>query len=100
MVQPAITLTDEQHAELIEARDHHALPYVREHAAAVIKVADGFTYEEVARARLLRAHDADTVSDWCKRYLAEGIDGLLIRKGRGRKPAFSPSDKGRSRRSG
>jgi hypothetical protein len=29
------------------------------------------------------------------RYLSEGLEGLVIRPGRGRKAAFSPSDKGR-----
>ncbi len=31
------------------------------------------------------------MSDWIDRYQSEGLAGLVVRKGRGRKPAFSPS---------
>jgi transposase len=45
----------------------------------------------VARTGLLRPRQPDTVYAWLDRYRAEGIAGLTIRPGRGRKPAFSPS---------
>jgi transposase len=86
-----IELTDAQRAELEDVRDHHPKPYMRERAAAMLKIAGGLSGREVARHRLLRPHWPDTIYEWVKRYLAGGIAGLKIRPGRGRKPAFSPS---------
>lgn len=86
-----IELTEAQRAELEDVRDHHPKPYMRERAAAILKIADGLSGREVARHRLLRPHWPDTIYEWVKRYRAEGIKGLEIRPGRGRKPAFSPS---------
>jgi hypothetical protein len=50
----------------------------------------------VAHTRLWRRRKADTVCAWWHRYQAQGLGGLLIRAGRGRKPAFSPSQRGAS----
>ena len=86
-----VRLTVEKLTELKEVRDTAARPYVRERAAAIIKVAEGQTPHAVARRGLLKPHDPDTVYAWLDRYTAEGIDGLRVRPGRGRKPAFSPS---------
>ncbi len=86
-----IVLRTEQRHELLELRDHAPQAYVREKAAAILKVADGQSIYAVAERGLLRRRKAETVSDWLKRYLAEGQAGLLVRRGRGRKPAFSPS---------
>jgi transposase len=46
---------------------------------------------QVALAGLLKRRKTDTVYDWFHRYQAEGLAGLKIKSGRGRKPAFSPS---------
>lgn len=86
-----VTLSDEQVQELEGARDRHPKPYVRERAAAVLKVADGHSTRQVASQRLLKPHEPKTVGLWIARYEAEGLAGLLVRSGRGRKPAFSPS---------
>lgn len=85
-----VNLTAKQRSELLRARDHHEKPYVRERAAAVLKVADGQSVRQVALHGLLKRHEPETVSEWIKRYLSEGVGGLLIRPGRGRKPAFFP----------
>ena len=90
-----IELTDAQRAELEDVRNHHPKPYMRERVAAILKIAGGASGREVARHRLLRPHWPDTIYEWVKRYQAEGIEGLKIRPGRGRKPAFSPSVWGR-----
>jgi hypothetical protein len=91
MAKPlTIELTSEQRSELETVRDHHQLPYLRERAAAILKIADGYSGRETARERLLKAHWPDTVYEWFHRYQAEGVSGLQIRAGRGRKPAFSP----------
>jgi transposase len=86
-----LELSAEQHAELEDLRDHSPLPYLRERAAALLKVADGMPPLEVARHGLLRPRDSDTIYRWLGRYRTQGLDGLRIRTGRGRKPAFSPS---------
>ena len=85
-----LELSAEARAELKEIRDHDRLSYMRERAAAMIKIADGQSPHAVARHGLLKARDPDTVYTWLGRYQAEGIDGLRIRAGRGRKPSFSP----------
>jgi len=86
-----VILSPEERAELAQARDHHAEAHVREKAAAILKIADGLSGREVALHRLLKHRRPDTVYEWVRRYQAEGLAGLSVRPGRGRKPAFSPS---------
>lgn len=71
-------------------RDHAAKPYLRERAAAMLKIADGQSPHAVSQHGLLRQRKPDTVYAWLNRYQAEGIEGLYIRDGRGRKPAYEP----------
>ena len=78
-----VVLTAEQERELIWARDHHQKAYVRTKAA-------GQSMRQVAACGLLKAFKEEFVSDWIDRYESEGLTGLLVRTGRGRKPAFSP----------
>lgn len=92
-----IELTSEQRRELEEMRDQHRLAYMRERAAAILKIADGMSGRQVALQGLLKKRDPDSVYGWVHRYQAEGIAGLMIRPGRGRKPAFSPSALGPGR---
>ncbi len=91
-----LKLNEMQRAELKQIRDHDPRPYMRERAAALLKIDAGHSGLQTARHLLLRPHWQDTIYEWVKRYLAEGVKGLEIRAGRGRKPAFSPSasDKG------
>lgn len=86
-----LSLSQSEREELVAMRDHHTKPYMCERAAAVLKVADGQSGRQVAIRGLLRARDKDTVYRWVRRYRTEGIKGLELRPGRGRKPAFSPS---------
>jgi len=85
-----IKLTAKQRRELEDTRDHHQKPYMRERAAAILKIADGASGLQVGRSGLLKQRDPDSVYSWFHRYEDEGLGGLVIRKGRGRKPAFSP----------
>ncbi len=85
-----LKLSPEQRAELENARDHDKRAYVREKAAALLKIAEGQIALRVARHGLLKARDTDTVYRWVRRYEAEGLAGLTVRSGRGRKAAFSP----------
>jgi transposase len=88
-----LELTADQRAELEQVRDHDPTPYLRERAAGILKVGAGLSVRAVARAGLLQPRRRETVGTWVRRYQAEGIAGLRIRPGRGRKPAFSPSDR-------
>jgi transposase len=86
-----LTLTQEQRGELEAIRDHHEKPYLRERAAAILKITEGMSGLQVSQHGLLKPRDPDTVYEWVHRWESEGITGLMIRSGRGRKPAFSPS---------
>ena len=66
-------------------------PYIRERAAAILKIVEGDSGRQIALQGLLKRHAPDTIYEWVRRYLAEGKAGLEIRRGRGHKPAFSPS---------
>lgn len=87
----AFDLTTTERAELTRLRDTAPQAYLRERAAALLKIADGMSAARVAREGLLRPRKPDTVYAWMNRFVAAGIAGLQMTKGRGRKPAFSPS---------
>jgi transposase len=90
-----LELTDAQRNTLLRLRDHDPRPYMRERAGAILKVADGISLRRLAKTGLLRHRAYQTISCWVKRFLSEGEAGLLVRAGRGRKPAFSPLDRER-----
>jgi transposase len=85
-----LALSPRQRRTLTRVRDRHPKPHLREKAAALLKVADGWHVRDVARFGLLRPRSRNTVSAWVARYRAGGLAGLKVRAGRGRKPAFSP----------
>ncbi len=85
-----IHLSDEQRSELEWARDHDPRPYLREHAAAILKVAAGQSGRQTALQGLLKARWPDTIYRWVERYQTEGLKGLEVKPGRGRKPSFFP----------
>lgn len=85
-----LDLSRAQRTELERVRDTAPKPYLRERAAALLKIADGLPAAHVARTGLLRPRDPDTVYAWLDRYQREGLAGLHVRPGRGRKPAFFP----------
>ncbi len=89
-----LELTAAQRVELEKVRDRHPKPYLRERAAALLKIADGQTAGEVSRQGLFKPRYKRTVKTWLKRYQAEGLAGITIRAGRGRKPAFFPEAQG------
>lgn len=89
-------LSDEDVQSLIELRDCSTKPYLRERASAILKLSNGQTAFQIASDGLLRRRYYETVSDWFHRFQSDGVKGLLIKKGRGRKPAFSPSANCRS----
>ena len=93
-----LTLSPEHYQELVTCRDHDKRSYMRERAAALLKIAEGMKPAHVADHGLLRRRDPDTVYAWLDRYQQEGLPGLVNRKGRGRKPAFSPCLPGQGER--
>jgi transposase len=84
-----LLLSDEQRAELHQTMLSNPTAYLRERAAALLKIAAGQTPHAVALGGLYHPRDPDTVYDWLDRYQAQGFSGLIIRPGRGRKPAFA-----------
>jgi len=65
-------------------RDRHPVPYLREKAAALLKIASGQKIEEVARSGLLKPRKADTVRGWLKSYQRYGLGALYQRPRRRR----------------
>lgn len=90
MRNPLLELSESEKRELENIRDHHPKPYMRERAAAILKLADGLSANFIARFGLLKERDPETVGSWRRIFLSEGTAGLSIKPGRGRKPAFSP----------
>jgi hypothetical protein len=86
-----IHLTDEQRRQLRRIQRTSPKAYLRERATAILKIGDGLSPHWVAQHGLWYPRSPDCIYRWVKRFLAEGVKGLEIRKGRGRKPAFSPS---------
>ena len=87
----AFDLTTTERAELTRLRDSAPQAYLRERAAALLKIADGMPAARVARQGLLRPRKPDTIYTWIDRFIDAGIAGLRMRAGRGRKSAFFPS---------
>jgi hypothetical protein len=85
-----LKLTEQEKMGLKSVRDSHKKPYMREKASALLKIAEGQSPHAVALEGLLKRRQPDTIYGWLDRYKAEGIKGLLVKNGRGRKPAFSP----------
>jgi hypothetical protein len=94
-----LELSEAERTTLEQAVKHHPKPYVRERAAALVKVADRTaSAARVAEQGLLARHKPDTVYRWLDRYEAEGLAALTIRPGRGRKPRLFPPGRGRAGR--
>ncbi len=84
-------LTDDEFQQLSEFCHHSPKPYLRERAGAILKLAQSQTACQIAAAGLLRTRARQTVAIWFNRFQADGVEGLKIKAGTGRKPAFSPS---------
>ena len=84
-----LTLTPAQRAELEATRAHNQRPYLRERAAALLKVADGQSGRQVALHGLLTRRKPDTLYRWLDAYAHGGLQGLVQRP-RGHR-GFSPS---------
>ena len=85
-----LELREYEEKSLLEMRDHHAKPHMRERAAALLKIAEGKSVNWVAQEGLLRARNWETVASWLNAYEQEGLRALYIEDGRGRKPTVDP----------
>ncbi len=83
-----LTLTAAARAALVRARDRDPRPYLRERAAAVLKVADSQSARWVALGGLARRRKPDTVRGWLAAYRDGGLPALVQRP-RGHR-GFSP----------
>jgi transposase len=88
MKKRTLTLDPWERITLEEMRDHQPKAYLRERAAALLKIADGMSVFQVARCGLLRARKADTVYTWLNAYQQDGVTGLSQQPRRRRH--FSP----------
>jgi hypothetical protein len=77
MARRTLSLGDAHRQELLQLRDPDPRPYVRERAAAMLKIADGASPHRVATCGLLKPRDPDTLYAWLDRYQAAGVAGLI-----------------------
>lgn len=98
MRQRHVGMTSEQREDLERKLRRDPKAYVRERASAILQVADGTPAAWVAERGLLVRRDPETVYGWLDRFDAEGVAGLTIRPGRGRRPRLSPPRGGRAGR--
>lgn len=71
--QRTLHLSAEQRAKLENVLHHDHRPYLREQAAALLKVADGMSPRAVALHGLLRTRDPETVCGWLDYYEEHGV---------------------------
>jgi hypothetical protein len=63
-----LILSQEEQAQLEEIRDHDRRAYLRERAAALLKIAQGRSPHWVACFGLLKPREPDTVYGWLNDY--------------------------------
>src|SRR4051812_43262451 len=93
MHQLTLDLNEQQRKELEHVRDRDPRAYLRECAAALLKISDGLSPHHIAKHSLNKPRHADTVYRWLTKYNHGGLEAL-IHKPRGHR-GFSPS-RGRS----
>jgi hypothetical protein len=95
MSRRTLTLTPEQRRDLERTRDRDRRPYLREIAAALLKIADGLSPAAVARIGLPKRRKAETVYRWLDKYEQGGL-AAVVHRPRGHR-GFSPSAGGAPR---
>lgn len=90
-----IVLSEQEKEKLEGWLKNPPSPYLRERARAILKVSQGETIEATAQKLRVRVH-RNAVSEWVQRFLADRLEGLKIKSGRGRKAVFSPTRERRS----
>src|SRR5919106_2450147 len=77
MFRRTLQLTPERRAELEQVRDRNRRPYLRECAAALLKVAEGQSAHQVALTGLHKPRAPDTLYRWLNKYQQEGLAGVV-----------------------
>ena len=90
-----IELNDDERAKLEGWVKNPPKPYLRQRARAILLVVEGEPLYKVAAHSRIRK-DRKTIQRWVQRYQSEGLNGLKVKPGQGRKPAFFPSGRGGS----
>jgi hypothetical protein len=67
-----LELSPEQHNYLVAMRDRDKRPYLRERAAALLKIGSGMSAHYVARHGLLKPRDPDSVYQWLDDFIETG----------------------------
>lgn len=93
MQQRTLRLTAEQRTELERTRDRDHRAYLREIAAALLKIADGMAPYAVARHGLYKRRQPDTVYRWLNAYQRQGLAGVIHRP-RGHRGISPPAGRG------
>lgn len=83
---PILTLTEAARLTLEAMRDRHPIPYLRERAAALLRLAAGEAPPTVGRQGI-RPRDPRTIRAWLHAYQTHGLGGLYQLP---RRRAFSP----------
>ena len=96
MYRRRLDLTPGQRHELEQVRDRDPRPYLRECAAALLKIAAGQAPYAVARQGLHKPRKPDTVYGWLAKYLAGGL-AALVYPPRGHRGLSPPRRRGRPR---
>ena len=91
-----LVLTKTERLELEHMRDHDPRPYLRERAAALLKVASGVSALQVARVGLLKERHQETVRLWLNDY----EQTRTLRPQPARRGAFPPSAPAPAKRRG
>lgn len=89
-----LELTAAERQQLEQVRDHDRRPYLRERAAALLKIAAGRSPHWVARQGLLKPRHPDTVYAWLNEYQAT----RTLRPRPACRRAFSPTRSGAGHR--
>jgi transposase len=84
-----VEFTGEQVDELKNAYKTHPVPYVRIRALALLSIAKGKLMIEVAEMMEIDRH---TVARWLHSYQENGMDGLTVKSGRGRKSSVNEAE--------
>ena len=87
-IRRTLSLSSEERQELERVRDRDSRPYLRERAAALLKIADGQSVYAVAKGGLLKTRKYDTVLSWLNNYLEDRT--LTPRPACNKRRAFSP----------
>mgnify|MGYP003288935070 CR=1 FL=1 len=95
MKQRSLEVSQEQRKELQHTRNRDHRAYMRECAAALLKIADGQSANSVAQFGLHHKRDPDTLYRWLNKYLSGGLQALVHKPSARR--GFSPSARRRAK---